>query len=123
VARAARYSDGGGTVSYGALAAKIGRSAAVCAVGHPADWRFSLARAGVYKAWLSDSQASPLTRFTHSTLPYIRVDGTQIAADWAGLIRQPAHRGYLCGRVRQLPAHGIHLGRYQRRRQRREHLQ
>jgi len=41
---------------------------------------------GVYKAWLSDSQASPLTRFTHSTLPYIRVDGSQIAADWASLI-------------------------------------
>jgi hypothetical protein len=47
---------------------------------------------GVYKAWLSDSQASPLTRFTHSTLPYIRVDGTQIAADWASLISSP-HSG------------------------------
>jgi hypothetical protein len=41
---------------------------------------------GAYKAWLSDAQASPLTRFTHSALPYIRVDGTQIAADWASLI-------------------------------------
>ena len=47
---------------------------------------------GVYKAWLSDSQASPLTRFTHSALPYIRVDGTQIAADWASLIGAP-HSG------------------------------
>ncbi len=47
---------------------------------------------GVYKAWLSDSHASPQTRFTHSTLPYIRVDGSQIAADWAGLVGSP-HTG------------------------------
>ena len=47
---------------------------------------------GVYKAWLSDSQASPQTRFTHSALPYIRVDGSQIAADWASLVGSP-HSG------------------------------
>jgi hypothetical protein len=40
---------------------------------------------GTYKAWLSDSSASPSTRFVRSTGPYRLVDGTQIAADWAHL--------------------------------------
>lgn len=41
---------------------------------------------GSYKAWLSDATASPLTRFTHSSLPYALVDGTRIADNWADLI-------------------------------------
>jgi len=40
---------------------------------------------GIYKAWLSDSTASPSTRFTRSDLPYTRVDGTVVANDWADL--------------------------------------
>ena len=40
---------------------------------------------GTYKAWLSDSTASPSTRFVHSTGPYELVDGTRIAANWAAL--------------------------------------
>ena len=40
---------------------------------------------GTYKAWLSDSSASPSTRFVQSTGPYKLVDGTQIAADWTSL--------------------------------------
>jgi hypothetical protein len=42
---------------------------------------------GVYKAWLSDSNPanSPASRFTHSTGPYVRVDGTIVAQDWTDL--------------------------------------
>jgi len=40
---------------------------------------------GTYKAWLSDSTASPKTRFVHSTGPYKLLDGTQIAGNWTQL--------------------------------------
>lgn len=42
---------------------------------------------GVYKAWLSDSNPAncPASRFTHSTGPYVRVDGKIVAQDWADL--------------------------------------
>ncbi len=40
---------------------------------------------GTYLAWLSDSTGSPITRFTQATVPYVRVDGTVIADDWADL--------------------------------------
>jgi hypothetical protein len=43
---------------------------------------------GTYKAWLSDSDESPSTRFTNTanTGPYQLVNGTPIAANWAALI-------------------------------------
>lgn len=41
---------------------------------------------GTYMAWLSTSSASPSTRFTQSTVPYRRVDGTAIANNWNDLI-------------------------------------
>jgi len=48
---------------------------------------------GTYKAWLSDSTASPSTRFVHSTGPYTLLDGTQIAGNWTqltdGSLRSP----------------------------------
>ena len=40
---------------------------------------------GTFKAWLSDSTGSPSTRFTQSTLRYVRVDGVKVADDWADL--------------------------------------
>jgi hypothetical protein len=40
---------------------------------------------GIYEAWLSDDSGSPSTRFTHSAVPYVLVDGTPLAADWADL--------------------------------------
>ncbi len=43
---------------------------------------------GTYKAWLSDSNASPATRFSAGCKaggPFTLVDGTVIAQDWAGL--------------------------------------
>ena len=40
---------------------------------------------GTYKAWLSDSVASPSTRFTHATVPYVRVDDVVVANNWADL--------------------------------------
>lgn len=45
----------------------------------------SLAAPGTYKAWLSDSTASPSTRFTKANVPYRLVDGSKIAADWDDL--------------------------------------
>ena len=36
-------------------------------------------------AWLSDSSASPATRFARSTGPYRRVDGVTIVYNWADL--------------------------------------
>ena len=48
---------------------------------------------GTYKAWLSDSTASPSTRFVRSTGPYVLLDGTKIAGSWTaltdGLLRAP----------------------------------
>jgi hypothetical protein len=41
---------------------------------------------GTYMAWLSTSTATPLTRFTQSTLPYRRVDGALVAQNWNDLI-------------------------------------
>jgi hypothetical protein len=41
---------------------------------------------GSYKAWLSDGTSSPATRFFHSNVPYLLVNSTQVAPNWAGLI-------------------------------------
>ncbi len=41
---------------------------------------------GTYKAWLSDSSASPDTRFTRSAEPYTLVDGTVVASDYNDLV-------------------------------------
>jgi hypothetical protein len=40
---------------------------------------------GTYQAWLSDSTASPSTRFVRSPGPYRLVDGTRIADNWTDL--------------------------------------
>jgi hypothetical protein len=40
---------------------------------------------GTYKAWLSDDTSSAASRLSHSTGPYALVDGTVVAANWAGL--------------------------------------
>lgn len=40
---------------------------------------------GTFLAWLSDPGASPAGRFAQSTVPYVMVDGTQVAANWADL--------------------------------------
>ena len=45
-------------------------------------------RNGTFKAWLSDATASPVTRFSAGCKaggPFVLVDGTVIAKDWAGL--------------------------------------
>jgi hypothetical protein len=43
---------------------------------------------GVFKAWLSDTTQSPSTRFTHSNLPYVRVDGVPVANNWTALTQR-----------------------------------
>lgn len=42
-------------------------------------------RDGRFKAWLSDATTSPSDAFTRSSVPYVLVDGTKIADDWADL--------------------------------------
>ncbi len=37
---------------------------------------------GNYLAWVSTTTTTPSLRFTHSTAPYVLVDGTVVAADW-----------------------------------------
>ena len=41
---------------------------------------------GTYMAWISTAEGSPSTRFTQSTQPYLRIDGVQVAPNWAGLV-------------------------------------
>lgn len=38
-----------------------------------------------FRAWLSDNQKDAASRLTHSLTPYILLDGTPIAANWADL--------------------------------------
>lgn len=46
----------------------------------------SMVAPGTYKAWLSTEQSYPAgTRFTHPSVPYVRVDGVQVAASFAAL--------------------------------------
>ena len=40
---------------------------------------------GTFKAWLSDTTQSPVTRFTRNANPYRLVDGTKIADGWSDL--------------------------------------
>jgi hypothetical protein len=41
---------------------------------------------GTWMAWLSDSTGSPSTHFlTHSSNPYVLLDGTEIASSWTAL--------------------------------------
>jgi hypothetical protein len=40
---------------------------------------------GTFKAWLSDGTTSAASRLTHGTLPYVLLDGTLVANDWADL--------------------------------------
>jgi Protein of unknown function (DUF1554) len=42
---------------------------------------------GKWLAWLSDGgSVTPVTRLAHSTVPYVLVGGSQIAADWTDLL-------------------------------------
>lgn len=41
---------------------------------------------GTYKAWLSTSGVNASTRLSHSSVPYVLVDGTVVASDWNGLV-------------------------------------
>ncbi len=40
---------------------------------------------GTWMAWVSDASTSPQMRFNHSTDPYVRLDGVQVADDWDDL--------------------------------------
>lgn len=40
---------------------------------------------GLWKAWLSDPNACPSTRFSRSRAPYVLLDGHEVAADWHDL--------------------------------------
>jgi hypothetical protein len=42
--------------------------------------------AGTFRAWLSDASGQAVARLSHSAAPYVRVDGVQVAANWADLV-------------------------------------
>jgi hypothetical protein len=42
---------------------------------------------GEFKAWLSQVGSSAADRLTHSTTPYVLVDGTKVADSWEDLVR------------------------------------
>jgi hypothetical protein len=46
---------------------------------------------GEYKAWLSTTTEGPNTRFVHATVPYVLVDGTQVADNWTDLTDGTLH--------------------------------
>lgn len=59
-----------------------GLSGADSTCQHLAD---AVALGGTYKAWLSTTTISAASRLTHSTTPYVLINGTKIASSWAGL--------------------------------------
>jgi hypothetical protein len=40
---------------------------------------------GLFKAWISDSQTGPASRFVPSQYPYVLVNGSWVADDWTDL--------------------------------------
>ena len=42
--------------------------------------------AGQYKAWLSSNIVAAKDRLTHSTVPYVEVDGTRVADNWDAMV-------------------------------------
>lgn len=45
--------------------------------------------AGTFRAWLSDTDSSPQTRFSHSAGPYTLVNGSLVAQTWGELTGAP----------------------------------
>jgi hypothetical protein len=41
---------------------------------------------GSWRAWLSDANGSPATRFVRANLPYRLLDGRRVASSWLGLV-------------------------------------
>jgi hypothetical protein len=71
------------TTSTGALGGLAAADARCQALASAAGLR------GTFKAWLGDSSASAGERLAHSTGPYVRTDGVQVAESWADLVTPP----------------------------------
>jgi hypothetical protein len=50
---------------------------------------------GYWFSWTSDPCTSPYKRFEKSTLPYVMLDGTQIASSWDRLTNRPEFENHL----------------------------
>ena len=72
------------TVYNGSLGGLAGADAK-CVASATARFLPGYAVANGYKAWLSDSTATATGRLAHSPSPYVLVDGTLVANDWAQL--------------------------------------
>jgi hypothetical protein len=57
-----------------------------------------------FKAWISSAQSSPASSFTQSSRPYVLVDGTVVAANWAALTSSSLAHGI------SLDEDGNHVG-------------
>jgi hypothetical protein len=67
----------------GGLLGGVGGADAICAQHASA-----AGLAGEFEAWLSQVGSSVADRMTHSSKPYVLVDGTQVAGSWDDLLRK-----------------------------------
>jgi len=67
---------------------------------------------GTYKAWLSDSSASPTTRFDHNSpdLPYLNPGCGVIASDWTDLTSLPLNTAIKCTLGGEIWEHAVWTG-------------
>lgn len=72
-------------VTAATYTADFGGAAAADALCQQAANDLAVPIGGTFKAWISDSFGSPATQFTHSNGPYVLLNGTVIANDWADL--------------------------------------
>lgn len=63
---------------------------------------------GTYRAWLSTNNESPEQRFIHSSVPYLLVDDTLIAADWDDLVDGELAHPIVLSELGTVPAPGTH---------------
>lgn len=59
---------------------------------------------GTFMAWLSDASGSPSSLFTRSTDPYVLVDGTIVANNWADLTDRSLDNPIMLTETGQVPA-------------------
>ena len=72
-------------VSSSFVSAVLGANPEMAADARCQSFATAASLGGTWRAWLSGSTSSPSTRFTRSAVPYVKLDGTIVANDWADL--------------------------------------
>jgi cysteine-rich repeat protein len=68
----------------------------------------SAAAPGMFRAWLSTDVASPANDFVQSEVPYVRLDGVQVAANWQDLVDGTLEAPISVSELGGLPAPSTH---------------